>query len=684
MPPELGGAIAGGAAGYAAAPEDQKGAGAVLGGLGGAGVGRLARGGLPNSGMKHALRRELDVTKEVLSSTHADLSMTRNPQMAERMRRSIREGQAKVVALEEAIKTGVDARHLLTPREDLGDLAADARNIIDGRPTAQRGILKHDQAQYIRDREAGRITHNGFGGSSKPLDMSEAGRMQRAREEWGKGYQVFEGTHATSADFDAFDPTKIGQSDPGWYGRGHYFARADKGFKEQYSRPNSKGFAYGQVDQASSPLDRSLKEGSRNIPVLIRMKKPFTDDAAANPKVAQAFWDAGYRSIERDARNGKPRRVLPPGSDERRPLLAQDAETFSNVAKSLGYDGANWGGEIVVFPGNEANIRGKFAKFDPSQSGSSKLLAGMGASPEGLGAAAGGVIGWNTEYDADGDGDFDNQDRAANATGGLISGGLGVKGARMGVGAAKSGANALRNAGRGAKAEAPRGSFGGRSNAASTISENQAIRNQLVDLRSERPRATPERQAEIDEEVAALNGMLGDETPASPKPTQAGFLPSGSGKPGAKPPANALAGPISPRVLAAAEHHQGIVAGDAVRQRVAAMGEAQVDLGARLGHADDDAQHRQHAAQPVGGQRKREDDVVEIDDAMHRVRRDAEEVADGAGAAAGLGAGAAAAGAVVAVLDACTATRAMRSSASLALLEAAFCTRSLTMRARRL
>ena len=235
MPPELGGAIAGGAAGYAAAPEDQKGAGAVLGGLGGAGVGRLARGGLPNSGMKHALRRELDVTKEVLSSTHADLSMTRNPQMAERMRRSIREGQAKVVALEEAIKTGVDARHLLTPREDLGDLAADARNIIDGRPTAQRGILKHDQAQYIRDREAGRITHNGFGGSSKPLDMSEAGRMQRAREEWGKGYQVFEGTHATSADFDAFDPTKIGQSDPGWYGRGHYFARADKGFKEQYS-----------------------------------------------------------------------------------------------------------------------------------------------------------------------------------------------------------------------------------------------------------------------------------------------------------------------------------------------------------------------------------------------------------------------------------------------------------------
>ncbi|WP_230679074.1 hypothetical protein, partial [Streptococcus pneumoniae] len=84
----------------------------------------------------------------------------------------------------------------------------------------------------------------------------------------------------------------------GWYGRGHYFARADKGFKEQYSRPNSKGFADGQVDQASSPLDRSLKEGSRNIPVLIRMKKPFTDDAAANPKVAQEFWDAGYRSIE--------------------------------------------------------------------------------------------------------------------------------------------------------------------------------------------------------------------------------------------------------------------------------------------------------------------------------------------------------------------------------------------------
>ena len=41
--------------------------------------------------------------------------------------------------------------------------------------------------------------------------------------------------------------------------------------------------------------------------------------------------------------------------------------------------------------------------------------------------------------------------------------------------------------------------------------------------------------------------------------------------------------PISPRVLAAAEHHQRVVVRHAFRQRIAAMGEAQVDLGARLG-----------------------------------------------------------------------------------------------------
>ena len=40
-------------------------------------------------------------------------------------------------------------------------------------------------------------------------------------------------------------------------------------------------------------------------------------------------------------------------------------------------------------------------------------------------------------------------------------------------------------------------------------------------------------------------------SPPPPKPTQAGFLPSGSGKPGAKPPANALAGPPKPKPVEA-------------------------------------------------------------------------------------------------------------------------------------
>ena len=64
----------------------------------------------------------------------------------------------------------------------------------------------------------------------------------------------------------------------------------------------------------------------------------------------------------------------------------------------------------------------------------------MGASPEGLGAAAGGAAGYIANpTDANGDGVIDDADRGLNAMGGLISGGLGVK-------AARSGANAVRNA----------------------------------------------------------------------------------------------------------------------------------------------------------------------------------------------------------------------------------------------
>lgn len=84
----------------------------------------------------------------------------------------------------------------------------------------------------------------------------------------------------------------------------------------------------------------------------------------------------------------------------------------------------------------------------PAEAGSSKLLAGMGASPEAIGAVGGGAAGYfGNPSDANQDGVIDEKDRGLNAVGGLISGGLLAKGARMG-------ANALSKVGR-AVEEAP-------------------------------------------------------------------------------------------------------------------------------------------------------------------------------------------------------------------------------------
>src|SRR5690606_33064395 len=88
-----------------------------------------------------------------------------------------------------------------------------------------------------------------------------------------------------------------------------------------------------------------------------------------------------------------------------------------------------------------ANIRGKFAAFDPSQSGSSKLLAGFNSgAPEAVGAGAGGAAGYFGAQDTNGDGVVDDAERSAQALGGLASGLVASKIIRGGVNAARGGA----------------------------------------------------------------------------------------------------------------------------------------------------------------------------------------------------------------------------------------------------
>lgn len=86
------------------------------------------------------------------------------------------------------------------------------------------------------------------------------------------------------------------------------------------------------------------------------------------------------------------------------------------------------------------NLQDEIANL-PSQSGSSKLLAGMGATPEAVSMAGGGVAGYaSNPADANGDGVIDDADRGLNALGGMASGLVASKIIRGGVNAARGGA----------------------------------------------------------------------------------------------------------------------------------------------------------------------------------------------------------------------------------------------------
>ena len=170
----------------------------------------------------------------------------------------------------------------------------------------------------------------GFGSSKLPMD--EASRMQRAR---AQGFDVDTPLyHGTRADFDEF---RI--SEDGNFGPGVYLTRNPKDASQYAGAAN----------------------GSNVRPVYVRGR--LADEEA---------WGNAIEYISQKSPNA---------------TTEEWDRQAVELLKKQGYAGIDGDGQISIF--DPSNIRGKFAKFDPAESSSSKLLAGL---PQGIPEIAGGAL----------------------------------------------------------------------------------------------------------------------------------------------------------------------------------------------------------------------------------------------------------------------------------------------------
>ena len=334
--PAVTGALVGGAAGYAAAPEDQKGLGLVAGIAGGGVVGnRLAKGAKPKAPpakpafdqrfMKEAQRLVsynggVDKALKAQQYVIDQLKNSKAPNAQDRLNRA--------VSVQYAIRRMADRSN-----RELDEIAATAPR--SGPPGVKPPPVKM-----------------GFGGRDLPMD--EGSRMERARS---MGFDVDTPLyHGTTKDFDGFQPSKDGA-----LGAGIYLTK-NPSFAGQYARG----------------------ENANIRPVYTR-----------GPRASEAEWMELFDDISGQLG----------GSAS---VADIDAKVIP-ILKSRGYTGIESDTAIVIF--DPSDIRGKFAKFDPSQEQSSKLLAGMSGNAEAIGAGTGAVL----APDVDRDGEVSFGERAGTA-----------------------------------------------------------------------------------------------------------------------------------------------------------------------------------------------------------------------------------------------------------------------------
>jgi len=211
-----------------------------------------------------------------------------------------------------------------------------ARLLRDGRASE----VTDDLMAQADPQEMYQLYVSGQTGMDMPLD--EASRMARAAE-MGFGNNSY---HGTDTDIQAFDPRLFGRNDQGWYGRG-------------VTTDTDPDVASGYANY------REPEAGQNVLPVVSRgryMQWPEGQDPFPNVDDARA----GTRDIQG---------------------LGYDGTRMTNDRDLYGVM-PDWGTEQVTF--DPANIRSRFARFDPRLSHLSNLNAANADPITGLLAAQAG------------------------------------------------------------------------------------------------------------------------------------------------------------------------------------------------------------------------------------------------------------------------------------------------------
>jgi hypothetical protein len=142
--------------------------------------------------------------------------------------------------------------------------------------------------------------------------------------------------HGTTHEFTEFSDAKIGELDPGWYGRGFYFS----------PDPNQASNYAQRVRKVGGKYEDDYT-GGNVIPVYLRMENPFYAGSydPIDPKILNQLPES-FRAGERTFYKSQIQT-----SSDLMSVLAYEPEYLTNVLRRAGYDGVivgNWS-EVVVF-----------------------------------------------------------------------------------------------------------------------------------------------------------------------------------------------------------------------------------------------------------------------------------------------------------------------------------------------